>query len=279
MAENERASEYITRAFQLRDHASEREKLIIAGMYYYAVTGELDNTAQMFQKITESYPRDAAPYTYLGLAYARQGQYEKTVETYLREYPLAGDNLDFYLGLARFYLALQRLDETQKVLQELQTRKLDSGGVHYLRYNLAFVAGDSHAMAEQLAWLQSTGKEALGLQSKTEAYSGHLGKARELTSRAVDSALREDDKEDAARLRANAAVREAALGNPAQSRQAAAEALRIAPASQGVEIESALAFAMVGDKGRAESLSQDLGKRFPLDTQVQSVWLPTIAAR
>jgi hypothetical protein len=36
---------------------------------------------------------------------------------------------------------------------------------------------------------------------------------------------------------------------------------------------------MAGDTPRAESLAQDLGKRFPLDTQMQALWLPTIQAQ
>jgi eukaryotic-like serine/threonine-protein kinase len=36
---------------------------------------------------------------------------------------------------------------------------------------------------------------------------------------------------------------------------------------------------MAGDAARAESLAQDLNKRFPLDTQMQSLWLPAIRAQ
>jgi hypothetical protein len=46
-----------------------------------------------------------------------------------------------------------------------------------------------------------------------------------------------------------------------------------------VEIEAALAFALAGDTARAASLGQDLDKRFPLDTQMQSLWLPAIQAQ
>jgi len=55
--------------------------------------------------------------------------------------------------------------------------------------------------------------------------------------------------------------------------------LKVAPTSQGVSVEAALAFAMAGDSARAETMSQELAKRFPLDTQVQSLWLPTIRAQ
>ena len=53
-----RASEYYTKAFQLREHASEREKLAITADYYRNVTGELDKAAQTYQEEIESYPRD-----------------------------------------------------------------------------------------------------------------------------------------------------------------------------------------------------------------------------
>jgi hypothetical protein len=65
----------------------------------------------------------------------------------------------------------------------------------------------------------------------------------------------------------------------AEARQSAAAALKLAPASKEAEVEAALAFAMAGDTARAESLAQDLGKRFPLDTQMQSLWLPAIQAQ
>jgi eukaryotic-like serine/threonine-protein kinase len=95
----------------------------------------------------------------------------------------------------------------------------------------------------------------------------------------VDSAIRADSKENGAIWQANAAIAQAAYGNPAEARQSAAEGLKLAPTSQGVEVEAALAFAMAGDTARAESLAQDLGKRFPLDTQMQSLWLPAIQAQ
>jgi len=136
-------------------------------------------------------------------------------------------------------------------------------------------------MAEQQQWFAGRPEENMGLAlaSDTEAYVGHLGKTRELTKRAVDSAIRADSKENGAIWQANAALEQAAYGNPTEARQSAAEALKLVPTSQGVEVEAALAFAMAGDTARAESLAQDLGKRFPLDTQMQSLWLPAIQAQ
>src|SRR5207245_774969 len=101
----------------------------------------------------------------------------------------------------------------------------------------------------------------------------------ELTKRAVDSAVRADDKEAWAIWQGMAAQREDAYGIGTEARPLAAKALKLAPASQGAEVEAALAFALADDAARAESLAQDLGKRFPLDTQMQSLWLPAIQAQ
>jgi tetratricopeptide (TPR) repeat protein len=134
-------------------------------------------------------------------------------------------------------------------------------------------------MTEQQQWFAgkpSIENFGLSLSSDTEAYAGHLGEARELTSRSVDSAIRADSKETGAIWWDNAALREAAFGNIAEARHSAAGGLMLAPASQAVEAEAALAYAMIGDMGRAESLAQDLNKRYPLDTQMQSLWLSAI---
>ncbi len=273
-----RASEYTTRAFQLREHASEREKLNIAAEYYRVVTGELDKAVETYQEVIESYPRDYRAYGNWGLVRGEQGKYEKAAEVTTQALRLAPDRLASYADLANFTLALQRFDETRQSIHEAQARKLDSFVVRNALYALAFLGADPAAMAEQQTWYAGKPEESFGLAlaSDTEAYGGHLGKARELTKRAADSAIRADSKENGATWQAIAAQREAAYGNAAKARQSAAEAFKLAPASQGVESEAALAFAMAGDAARAESLAQELGKRFPLDTQTQSLWMPAI---
>jgi eukaryotic-like serine/threonine-protein kinase len=281
LGEPERTCEYLTKAFQLRERASEREKLEIMGSYYFLVTGELDKAAQTYQEEIESYPREFKAYDSLGLVFGALGEYEKTTEITKQALRLAPDTLTMYVNLAFFTLALERFDESRQIIGEARARKLDDYMLHHVLYALAFLGKDTAAMAEQQQWYAGKREETLGvaLASDTEAYGGHLGRARELTKRAVDSAMRADNKESGAMWHAIAAQREAAFGNFGESRQSAGEALKMAPASHMVEVEAALAFAMAGDTARAESLAQDLGKRFPLDTQMQSLWLPAIRAQ
>jgi tetratricopeptide (TPR) repeat protein len=282
LSQTGRATEYNTKAFQLREHASERENLDITAEYYSSVTGELDKAAQTYQEEIESYPRVPAMYNDLGILFALQGQYEKAAEITKQAVRLAPDSLPrIYENLAGYALALQRSDEARQIIHEAQARKGDDYLLHNDLYALAFLGADSGTMAEQQQWFAGEPEENFGLAlaSDTEAYGGHLSKARELTRRAVDSAIRADSKENGAVWQANAALQQAAYGNSAEARRTAAEALKLAPASPGVEVEAALAFAMAGDTARAESLAQDLGKRFPLDSQMQSLWLPAIQAQ
>jgi serine/threonine protein kinase/tetratricopeptide (TPR) repeat protein len=274
-----RASEYFAKAFQLRENTSEREKLEIAASYYRVVTGELDKAVQTYQQEIESYPRGDAAYFRLGIAYSLQGQYEKARQVTRQGLRLAPNDVAWYENLTNFGLALQRFDEARQIAQEAQALGVDDLVLHNALCGLAFLGSDSAGMAVQQQWYAGKPEyESFGfaIASDTEGYGGHLGKARELTKRAVDAAIRVDSKENSAVWQANAALEQAAYGNSTEARQSAAAALKLAPESPGVESETALAFAMAGDTARAESLAQDLGKHFPLDTQMQSLWLPAI---
>src|SRR4029077_3088010 len=228
---------------------------------------------QTYHEQIESYPREYRAYNSLGIVYGDQGQYEKATEITKQGMRLAPEQIVFYPNLANYNLALQRFDETRQIIHEAQARKMDDFTLHNALYALAFIGSDSPAIVEQQQWFAGKPEENFGLAlaSDTEAYAGHVAKARELSKRAVESAVRADSKETGAIWQAIAAQREAAYGNITEARQSAAEAVKLAPTSQGVESEAGLAFAMAGDTARAESLAQDLGKRFPLDTQTPAI--------
>jgi len=173
-----RASEYFTKAFQLRGHTSEREKAVIKAHYYLYVTGQLDKAAQTYQETIESYPHDFPTYNNLGGVFASQGQYEKAVEITRQGLRLEPGRVLYYGNLANYALALQRFDEARQMIREARSRKADSGTLHNGLYALAFLASDSAAMAEQQQWFAGKPEENFGLAlaSDTEAYRGHLGR-------------------------------------------------------------------------------------------------------
>jgi serine/threonine protein kinase/tetratricopeptide (TPR) repeat protein len=277
-----RANEYLSKSFELREHASEREKLLITADYYLNVNGELDKAAEAYNDLIGSYPRYDAGYNNLGVLLASQGQYEKATEMMKQAQHLSPDDVSSYNDLGNFLLALQRFDEARHMIHEVQARKLDDYILHLAQYAMAFVSSQTPGMAEQQQWFASRPEVqsyGLALAADTEAFAGHLAKARELAKRSVDSAIHADNKESGAVWLENSAIREAAFGNLNQARQAATAGFKLAPASQGVGVEAALAYAMTGDAAKSASLTQDLNQRFPLDTQMQSLWVPAIRAQ
>jgi serine/threonine protein kinase/tetratricopeptide (TPR) repeat protein len=282
LGETSRAKEYYTKAFMLRDHASERERLVLVAEYYENVTGEMEKSAHNFQREIDSYPRESSGYIGLGLAYAALGQYEQAEKATRQALRMSPNRLSGYANLANCKLGLQRIDEARQLVQEAQARKLDDAIARLTLYIIAFIGSDSSAMAEQRKWFADRPEYenyGLALDSDTEAYVGHLRKSRELSTRAVDSAVRADQKENGATYRGNAAVLEAAYGNAAAARQAATQTLNLSSTSLGATAEAALAFAMAREPARAQELAQELEQRFPLDTQAHSVWLPAIRAQ
>jgi tetratricopeptide (TPR) repeat protein len=281
MGEVGRASEDYAKAFELRVHTSEREKLTITANYYLNVTGELDKAARAYQELIESYPRDSRSYNELGNVLTGQGQYQKAADAYRESRRLDPNHAAAYTNLCNTEMALGRFEEARQTFPEAQARKLDDFIFHTQLYALAFLGSEVAGMTKEQEWFTGRPEENFGLSlaSDTEAYSGHLGRARELTRRSVNSAIRADSKETGAIWQENAALREAAFGNAAEAKKAGAEGWKLFPTSQGVEVEAALAYAMAGDTARAESLAQDLNRRNPVDTQMQLLWLPSVRAQ
>ena len=282
LAQDTRAAEYYTKAFELRQHASDIERFIITGDYYQTVTGEQDRAERMFQEFMAVYPRHAGAYLELGEVYASLGKFEDAVATEVESERLAPNETAPWVNRAIYVTALNRFDEAKALIRDGHARNMDTYDTRLVLAAIAFLTGDAKSLEEQQAWFATHLDEkyyGLAFDSDTAAYAGDLRSARELTQRAAEAAIDADGKEFAAMIWGNAAVREAAFGNSRDAKEAAAEASRLAPDSQLVELETALVYALVGDSARTQPVVRDLDKRYPFDTQVQKLWLPTIRAQ
>ncbi len=270
-------------AYELRDKVTESERLYIEGHYYRDVTGELEKAAAVWEVMRQTYPRRDEPYSNLAVFYCVFGDYEKALQEALEARRREPDDEDNYNLLANLYMALGRLDEAEAMLKQAEERKLESADLLTARHTLAFLRGDADGMARVAASAAASDRPlALDLQASTEAYYGRLRKARELRQRAVESAKQSGAVDIQADMRAQAhkslSFTEAYLGDLRQARADAYAALKLAPDNKEVLVVSAAVLAWAGDTERAEMLSADLNKRFPLDTWVQLFFLPTTRA-
>jgi len=275
------AAENFKKAYDLRDRVSEREKLTIEAAYYWNVDDDLGKTLQVLQVLEETYPGDRWAPNDLAIVYTQLGDHEKALgeaKEAARRDPASRLN---YFILAPIYLNLNRFDEARTTAEEGLSKDPESLPLRLVLYQVAFLRDDAAGMAKQVAW--SAGKPGfedalLSFEACTAAYSGRLRKARDFWRRAVLSANSLGNKDVAAAYESTAAVIEGLLGNPVQARRRAEAALKISP-HRDVQFQAALAFAFAGEALPAQALTDDLFKRFPADTIVQSSFLPRIRAQ
>jgi serine/threonine protein kinase/predicted Zn-dependent protease len=272
-------SQNLERAYELRDRVSERERFRISAYYFARVTGELEKAIETYGLWARTYPLDDSPRGNTAVDYCYLGQYGRAEEETLEQLRLNPDSSAGYSNLVNLYTQLNRLDEAKVRYQQALARKLDNPFLHANRYEIAFLEGDTEEMQRQVALIAGgPGTDLiLSYQADTEAFYGRLAKARELSHLAVESALRDDQRETAAGWEMNAAGREAEFGDRSRARAEIAFALASAP-TRDVQTLAAVALARVGDSTRAQQIAADLAKRFPLNTVLNSYWLPVIRA-
>jgi eukaryotic-like serine/threonine-protein kinase len=275
------SAESITRAYQLRDRASDREKFFITANYDLQVTGNLEKARQTCELWAQAYPREARAHGFLGsIVYLSTGRYEKAVEESRKAIELDPDLAISYALLAAGYQFLYRLETAENTLQRASERHLEIPDFFVQRYDLAFLKRDKAGMERAAALSQGKpGAEdwVADHQAFVLAYSGHLEQARRMSQHAVDLAQPAAQPERAGLYEAPVALREGFFGNAAEARRSAMAALEL---SKGLYVEfgAAFALALAGDSARSQILADDLEKRFGEDTSVESSHLPALRA-
>jgi eukaryotic-like serine/threonine-protein kinase len=280
LGQTDLASENLTKAYDLRNRVSERERFSIESTYYLIATGELDKAIQVFTQDLQAYPNDEYAHLNLSIAFMALGQYDKAAAELQEDVRLHPHDTSYLFSLAGVYVALNRLDEARTLYEQLQP---SMGGNPYFNrpmYYLDFLRGDVAGMLQHFNLaIRKPGEEdtMLVMQSATEAYHGRLSQAREFSHRAVDTARKSDGKEMAARWQAYSALPEVEFGNTAQARQLIASALALAP-GRNVRVLAALALARSDDSAQAQKLADGLNRELPRDLMIQSYVLPTVSA-
>jgi len=280
LGEMELAAENSRKAYELRSRVSDLEQFSIDSAYYMYATGELEKAVQVYTLWQSTYPQDATPHVNLGEIFAFLGNWASTIEEQRQALLLEPNDGVNYGNLGYTYTCVNRMDEAKAMYQQAEDRKFEGESLLTNHYYLAFFLNDSPQMARIAAGaMGKPGDEDLMLyaEANTEAWHGKVRNARDLTRRAIDSALRNDAKESAASYEAPAALRDAEMGDPELARSEAEAALKLA-ANRDVREYSAVALARAGDTEQAEAMAAAFDKTFPLDTLIQRYWLPTIRA-
>ena len=275
MAQSIQQRENLTKAFDLKDRASEREKLYISAHYYSEVTGEIDKSIPIYEQWKQTYPRDTVPWDNLALAYSSTGQHEKSVTNALEAMHLDPNDRFAYQNLADAYERLGRYDESKAILDQAAARKLSSPLDSLSRYDMAFLRGDEAGMQRAMEAVKGSTFEPILflIKGNGECAGGKVKAARQAYVQGGILAQKIGMNELAAALKGIEATCDAEVGDREEAKQKAAEALPLSD-DQNSRGTAAGAFARAGDSIRSQKIIDELARKYPTDTLLNSVWLP-----
>ena len=276
--QNELSRQTFEKAYELRDRASEREKLFVSASYYGGVTGEWDKQIEQLEIWKRTYPRDWEPFNLLANKYTLVGPFEKAIENAQEAIPLNPTDARPYANLAVAFMGLNRFDEAKDVLRRALSQKLETTNMHARLYHIAFVQGDAAAMKEQLDWAATKPEEAQTWQAQTSDFSGQLVKANQFNDHAIELARQSGVKEITAQVLLQQAGRNATFGNCAPVSGIVTNALALSR-EQANLVAAANALAACGQAAAAQANMDEVSKRFPQDTLLNTISIPIARAQ
>ena len=272
------AAEYVKKSYELKDRAGDLEKSRITYKYYRTVIGDLNKAVEVLRLQRRTYPREWTAPQDLASVYNLLGQSDQAVAEARESIRLNPNFAAPYKSLAQALIGLNRFAEAGDVLTQAPQQNVQLPDMHLYRYQLAIINGDEAGIRRQLDLARRRPDEyaAFHWQADAAAFAGQWRQAQEFSRRAIDLAVVET--QDAAALYATEqALRGGALGDCRQARASAAQGLKLARGRPSLA-RAALALALCGETTQAKTLADELGKSYPEDTLINSIWLPSIRA-
>ena len=278
---SELATENVTRAYELRDRASDKERFFITSYYFGRATGNQEKAQQVCNEWARTYPREWLPHAFLtGFVDLVLANYKGAVEEAQKVIEISPERGIGYYTLGYGSIYLNRLPDAENAVRMAAERKTEPPRMATLRFDLAYMKGDAAGMRREVESAQAnpeTEDWVLDRQAFAEASEGRLKNAISLSRHAVALALQGGRREQAAVFETRAALWQAFFGNSIEAKRTAAAALALA-GNREVNYGAALALVLSGDSTQVEKLANDMEKRYPEDTSVRFSYLPVIRA-
>ena len=266
------------KAFELRDRASEREKLYITA-HYYTDSGQLDKGITAYELYRQTYPRDSTPYNNLAVIYSKLGQFDNALENAKHALEIDPDMLNAYGQVASAYAGLNRVEEARATINSVFQRKGSTKSLHLFLASLDWASGREADIDKELQTAAEEPDGALGalrFRLSLAAARGQVRQAREFARQAEDAYDRLH-LQGRADVEAQLASSEALLGNRVQAGDGSADALRLSP-TLGVMMDVATTYALLRQDQKAIALADEIQHAHPNDTIAINVNIPLIRA-
>ena len=174
------------KAYQLRERASEREKLYISYSFFREIVGDSDKANEVAALMQKLYPQDAIGFFSFSTECQQTGQYEKALEASREASRLDPDYANAWQAMSSSLVRLNRFDEAADVIRQAWARKLDVWSLHAVFYQASFVRNDVDEMSRQVAWFpgKPDAWKMPEYQARAAAFGGRLRQAQQLWQQA-----------------------------------------------------------------------------------------------
>jgi serine/threonine protein kinase/tetratricopeptide (TPR) repeat protein len=272
------ADSFITKAFDLKERASERERLYISSHYYDIVTQDVEKAIGIYEQWVQTYPRDTAPRDNLALRYQAIGQQEKALANSSEAMRIDPKDVFAYQNVADAYERLNRFDEARAVAEQAIAQNMGDSA-HFTLFDLALIRGDETTKRREVEWFTGKPYEPIirWFDARSELAVGRLQPARAEYAQSESAAQRAGYKEFSGTILAMQAWDEAQLGNLAEARRRIAEALAASQDAATRRIVMVV-LAEMGDAARSQRMAEELVSQRPTDTLLNKVWAPVAQA-
>jgi len=280
LGDETRGNAAITRAFELSEKASERERLYIRARYYLNVTGDLPQAIDTLRLWRNTYPNDPAVPSQLSLAYLTLGQfdraYEQVNETLKLNPKSGGARVNAILALT----ALDRFNEAKAVFEQARSLNLaDDASVRGMWIYTAYLMGDSSAVQQQLDWARGQ-PDGFILNSQMALIHENEGRFATAAQDWQTAMTRMTDQKlvnATATIVTQETLDRALVGSCEDAVPRLDRALQL-DQERTMQGSAAIAFGLCGQPARALAIRQSLTKTYPQDTIINHVFLPDIDA-
>ncbi len=274
-----RAREHAQRAFELRDRASEYERLDIEENYHTSVTEDLAKKIETLEMATRMYPNDGGFWNNLANAYAHSGQREKALQTQLVAVDLGRAPLVLN-NLANRYQDMGHISEAKALLEGAISQGLEGEGMHQTLYRIAFLERDKAAMNHHASWLEKHpgGPGIFAIRIDEATFYGRFQEFRQLLEDWVGTLQQWGRGDAAATTLVYEAWVEALVGNRGQALRYVDQAMEMEQASYMVRRIAAWSLAAAGDFERAKRFAEDVSQELPESTLWNRRGLPGVQA-
>jgi serine/threonine protein kinase/tetratricopeptide (TPR) repeat protein len=267
------AAQNFTRAYELSDNVSEREKLYIAGHYYSTVVGDQNKSIETLQVATQEYPLDPSNFINLGVSYSAIGELEKSEAANRAALALQPDNaiaLENEVGGAA-QLGLP----AEKYISDAQHLGLNGTSLFGIEAGYYAAHSDWDSVHKILA--ETAGRpDQFSIVAWWGSFLPQLGQfqlARTTLLQAAEQAAsgKEEDAQAGALL--NVAYAGWMVDRCSDPEQTVKNALKLDKGKVTL-IYAAMTLALCNQEKHANQMLSDLEKHYPEDTLVQELYAP-----